>query len=162
MALVVLSLAPLVCAAGVFPRSPLGVAGYARGGRPLVARPPAGPAARAPRALSPSSRPSPVFDARCRLARYPPGCAVPNVSCGRPCRALPGPLPRAGNIFVPGLGLTARASRPRSAPGALPPPQLSPLVCMPLYGCRLSFEYFCSTSTFALYNRCIFVLFNVV
>lgn len=116
-----LSLAPLVCAAGVFPRSPLGAAGYARGGRPLVARPPAGPAARAPRALSPSSRPSPVFDARCRLARYPPGCAVPNVSCGRPCRALPGPLPRAGNIFVPGLGLTARALRPPVRSGGVAP-----------------------------------------
>ena len=42
------------CVAGVFPRSPLGVAGYARGGRPSVARPPAGPSARAPWALSPS------------------------------------------------------------------------------------------------------------
>ena len=107
--------------AGVFPRSPLAAGGYARGGRPSVARPPAGPLARAPCARWPTFRPSAVVDVRCRLARYLLGCAVPNVSCGRlfsGCALGLGLAPVTS--LSRSLRLTARASRPLCSGGVAP------------------------------------------
>ena len=107
--------------AGVFPRSPLAAGGYARGGRPSVARPPAGPLARAPCARWPTSRPSAVVDVRCRLARYLLGCAVPNVSCGRLYSGFALGLGLAPVTSLSrSLRLTARASRPLCSGGVAP------------------------------------------
>ena len=79
-----LSLAPLVlCCGGVPPLPPWGGRLRPRGAPVGCTTPPAGPLARAPCARWPTSRPSPVVDARYRLVLYSPGRAVPNVSCGR-------------------------------------------------------------------------------
>ena len=120
----VLSLAPLVlCGGGVPPLPPCGGRLRPRG-RPSVARPPAGPLARAPCARWPTSRPTAVVDVRCRLARYLLGCAVPNVSCGRlfsGC-ALGLGLAPVTSLF-PGWALRPGPIGPWCAPGALPPPR---------------------------------------
>ena len=122
-----------LCCGGVPPLPPCGGRLCPRGAPFGCTNPPAGPLARAPWALSPTSRPSAVFDVRCRLVRYPLGCAAPSVSWpwGGALRRLRPPVTSLSRS----LRLTARASRPLcfggvapSAASAKPPPPY--LVCV--------------------------------